>query len=139
MKSVHAYFSNPDSALAYISAMPESTPETDSPDTPAQTDAPPPAAADLPQELQACIGKMRETIGTALSEAELLAVLKKNLRPLRDWPRWSEPAREAYAHLLVAQVLHAKAVSACIEEGLALEESELEQYQRSLQSLQARH
>lgn len=119
--------------------MPESPPETESPDSAAPSAAPTPAAAELPQELQACIGKIRETIGAALSEEELLTVLKKNLRPLRDWPRWSEPAREAYAHLLVAQVIHAKAVSVCMREGLALEEADLDQYQRSLQALQSRH
>ena len=119
--------------------MPESSPDTDSPDTPAQPESTAAATTELPPELLSCVSKIRETIGQALSEQELLAVLKKNLRPLRDWPRWSEPAREAYAHLLVAQVIHAKAVSACIQEGLALEESELDQYQRSLQLLQSRH
>lgn len=97
------------------------------------------SAVDLPAELQACIQTIRDTIGSALSEEELLSVLKKNLRPLRDWPRWSQPAREAYAHLLVAQVIHAKALSVCIEHGVALQDVELDQYQRSLQSLQARH
>ena len=110
---------------------------------PADASEPAPAvptasAADLPAELQACIETIRDTIGSVLSEEELLAVLKKNLRPLRDWPRWSEPAREAYAHLLVAQVIHAKALSVCMQHGVALEDSELAQYQQSLQSLQVR-
>lgn len=112
--------------------------DNDAPDTPAPPEPAAPAAADLPPELLSCLGKIRETIGAALSEEELLAVLKKNLRPLRDWPRWSEPAREAYGHLLVAQAIHAKAVTVCRQEGLALEEADLDQYQRSLQALQSR-
>lgn len=109
--------------------------DTDLPSTPTAA-VPAPIGADLPAELHACVEKIRDTIGSALSEDELLAVLKKNLRPLRDWPHWSESAREAYAHLLVAQVIHAKALSVCVEHGLTLEGSELGQYQQSLQALQ---
>ena len=115
--------------------MPENTSDTVDPaNAPAAPAAPKPA--ELPPELQACVEKIRNTIGSALSEEELIAVLKKNLRPLRDWPRWSEPAREAYAHLLAAQAIHDKALSLCITHGLALEDAELNRYQQSLQSLQ---
>ena len=136
----------------YSSEMSDS--ETTLPDSPDANPAPAPegqaaapsgtsapaasASVEMSPELRACIQKIRETIQADLDEAQLHKVLHKHVRKLRNWPKWSEPAREAYAHLLAAEMIHARAASICVQNGISLDPDQVSEYERSLQALQTR-
>lgn len=97
-----------------------------------------PPAADLPETLQGCYLKIRETIQTDLDDQELVSILKKGVKRLKDWDKWSEHARLAYSHLLVAQLLHEKAANIRIAHALEFNDECRAEYEQLLKTIRQR-
>ena len=128
------------------------------PDAPAQTAAAEPAVTastetpaasieaapvedkpvEIPPALQACVAKIHETIQNDLDDRELVKVLKKHVRKLKEWDQWSEHARNAYAHLIAAEIIHSKAASICIDNGIEFENQGRSEYEHLLRAVQKR-
>ena len=115
-------------------------------DTPAETPSEPAATeaapeqkpVEIPQALQGCVAKIHETIQNDLDDRELVKVLKKHVRKLKEWDQWSEHARNAYAHLIAAEIIHSKAADICIENGIEFEKTGRSEYEHLLRAVQKR-
>lgn len=125
---------------------PTEPPAATSPEAPAAPSeaAPVEAAAveekpvEIPAALQACVAKIHETIQNDLDDRELVKVLKKHVRKLKEWDQWSEHARNAYAHLIAAEIIHSKAASICIDNGIEFENKGRSEYEHLLRAVQKR-
>ena len=108
--------------------------------TPPPEPAPTPEAkpVEIPKALQACVAKIHETIQNDLDDRELVKVLKKHVRQLKEWDQWSEHARNAYAHLIAAEIIHSKAASICIDNGIEFEDKGRSEYEHLLRAVQKR-
>ena len=104
----------------------------------AEAHTPEPKPLKIPEALQACVDKIHETIQNDLDDRELVKVLKKHVRQLQDWPKWSEHARNAYAHLIAAEIIHSKAASICIENGIEFENKGRAESEHLLRAVQKR-
>lgn len=93
---------------------------------------------EIPPALQACVAKIHETIQNDLDDRELVKVLKKHVRKLKEWDQWSEHARNAYAHLIAAEIIHSKAASICIDNGIEFENQGRSEYEHLLRAVQKR-
>ena len=51
---------------------------------------------------------------------------------------WSEHARNAYAHLIAAEIIHSKAADICIENGIEFEKTGRSEYEHLLRAVQKR-
>lgn len=97
-----------------------------------------PQPVEIPAALQACVAKIHETIQNDLDDRELVKVLKKHTRKLKEWDQWSEHARNAYAHLIAAEIIHSKAASICIDNGIEFEDKGRSEYEHLLRAVQKR-
>ena len=109
----------------------------------AAADAVPPAPPEpkpvvIPEALRGCVDKIHETIHNDLDDRELVKVLKKHVRQLKEWDQWSEHARNAYAHLIAAEIIHSKAASICIDNGIEFERTGKSEYEHLLRAVQKR-
>ena len=109
----------------------------------AAADAVPPAPPEpkpvvIPEALRGCVDKIHETIHNDLDDRELVKVLKKHVRQLKEWDQWSEHARNAYAHLIAAEIIHSKAASICIDNGIEFERTGKAEYEHLLRAVQKR-
>ena len=93
---------------------------------------------EVPEVLQDCVAKIRETIQNDLDDRELVKALKKHVRQLKNWNEWSDHARNAYAHLLAAEIIHSKAAAICIDNGLNLDDASRAEYEHLLRAMQKR-
>ena len=100
--------------------------------------APEPKPVVIPQALRGCVDKIHETIHNDLDDRELVKVLKKHVRQLKEWDQWSEHARNAYAHLIAAEIIHSKAASICIDNGIEFERTGKAEYEHLLRAVQKR-
>lgn len=114
--------------------MADTPPESTAEAAPAPAQKP----VEIPQALQACVDKIHETIQNDLDDRELVKVLKKHVRKLKEWDTWSEHARNAYAHLIAAEIIHGKAASICIENGIEFEKNGRSEYEHLLHAVQKR-
>ena len=102
------------------------------------TPAPESPPVEIPEALKKCVGKIHETIQNDLDDRELVKVLKKHVRKLKEWDTWSEHAQNAYAHLIAAEIIHAKAAHICIDNGIEIEKTGRVEYQHLLHAVQKR-
>ena len=100
--------------------------------------APEPKPVVIPEALRGCVDKIHETIHNDLDDRELVKVLKKHVRQLKEWDQWSEHARNAYAHLIAAEIIHSKAASICIDNGIEFERTGKAEYEHLLRAVQKR-
>ena len=118
---------------------PEESTEAPATEAPAiEAGTPEPKPVKIPEALKDCVDKIHETIQNDLDDRELVKVLKKHVRQLKEWPKWSEHARNAYAHLIAAEIIHSKAASICIENGIEFENKGRAEYEHLLRAVQKR-
>lgn len=116
------------------------TPETEAASPPpASTAPPPPKPIEIPEALKDCVDMIRATLKDDMDERELVRALKKHVRELKKWPEWSDQARHAYAHLIVADIMHQKAAAICIEHGVDFNQAERAEYDHLLRTMQKRN
>lgn len=121
-------------------AAPEATPEPAPSPTPEAVAASEPESkpVEIPEALRDCISKIHETIQNDLDDRELVKILKKHVRKLKEWDSWSEHARNAYAHLIAAEIVHSKAASIYIDNGIEFEKDARSEYEHLLRAVQKR-
>jgi hypothetical protein len=130
-----------DSGEAAGKAAPAAEAATASPTTTAAAapePAPEPKPVVIPEALRGCVDKIHETLQNDLDDRELVKVLKKHVRQLKEWDQWSEHARNAYAHLIAAEIIHGKAASICIDNGIEFEKNGKAEYEHLLRAVQKR-
>ena len=61
--------------------------------------------------VQPYVDNAKETIKSILEEPEMDLFLRERIEKIPDWASWSEPARQAYTHMMTAQLLQRKAAA----------------------------
>ena len=81
--------------------MADSAPETTQP-------SPTTGGADA---VQPYVDNAKETIKSILEEPAMDAFLREHIQKIPEWDSWSDAARQAYAHMMTAQLLQRKAAA----------------------------
>ena len=81
--------------------MADSAPETTQP-------SPTTGGADA---VQPYVDNAKETIKSILEEPAMDAFLREHIQKIPEWDTWSDAARQAYAHMMTAQLLQRKAAA----------------------------
>ena len=68
-------------------------------------------------EIQPYVDNAKETIRSILEEPDMDAFLREHIQKIPEWHEWSEPARQAYAHMMTSQMLQRKAAATQISIG----------------------
>ena len=61
--------------------------------------------------VQPYVDNAKETIKSILEEPAMDAFLREHIQKIPEWDSWSDAARQAYAHMMTAQLLQRKAAA----------------------------